>query len=65
MSLAPDRPPAPKLRQLSLRAGKADTVASVAARYRVSVAQVAQWNKVGSQARFKAGQQIVVFMPAE
>ncbi len=65
MSLAPDRPPAPKLRQLSLRAGKADTVASVAARYRVSVAQVAQWNKVGSQARFKAGQKIVVYMPAE
>ena len=65
MSLAPDRPPAPKLRQVALRAGKADTVASVAARYRVSVAQVAQWNKVGSQARFKAGQRIVVYMPAE
>jgi hypothetical protein len=26
---------------------------------------VAQWNKVGSQARFKAGQRIVVYMPAE
>lgn len=65
MNLAPDRPPAAALRQLSLRAGKADTVASVAARYRVSTAQVAQWNKVGSQARFKAGQRIVVYMPAE
>ena len=65
MSLAPDLPPAPKLRQLTLRADKADTVASVAARYRVSVAQVAQWNKVGSQARFKSGQRVVVYLPTE
>ncbi|HEY0956046.1 MAG TPA: transglycosylase SLT domain-containing protein, partial [Roseateles sp.] len=58
LSLAPDAPP---LRRVTLKAGKADTVASVAARYRLSRAQVAQWNKVGSSARFKPGQAIVVY----
>ncbi|MBV8035095.1 MAG: transglycosylase SLT domain-containing protein [Pelomonas sp.] len=58
LNLAPDAPPA---RRLTLKAGKADTVASVAARYKVGAEQVAQWNKVGSKARFKPGQAIVVY----
>ncbi len=58
LNLAPDAPP---LRRLTLKAGKADTVAGVAARYKVKAEQVAQWNKVGNGARFKPGQSIVVY----
>jgi membrane-bound lytic murein transglycosylase D len=60
MALAPDLPP---LRKMSLKAGRNDSVATVAKRYRVSAAQVAQWNGVTASARFKAGQRIVVFVP--
>ena len=60
MALAPDVPP---LRKMSLKAGHNDSVVTVAKRYRVSVAQVAQWNGVTASARFKAGQRIVVFVP--
>ena len=58
LTLAPDAPP---LRRVSLKAGKADTVASVAARYKVRAEQVAQWNKVGNATRFKPGQAVVVY----
>ena len=59
MTLAPDVPP---LRKVSLRAGRHDSVASVAKRYRVSPAQVAQWNGVGAAGRFAPGQGIVVYV---
>ncbi|MGQ3093012.1 MAG: transglycosylase SLT domain-containing protein [Roseateles sp.] len=58
LSLAPDAPP---LRRVTLKAGKGDTVAVIAARYKVRADQVAQWNKVGSSARFKPGQAVVVY----
>jgi len=58
--LAPDAPP---LRKVSLRAGKNDSGDSVAKRYRVSPAQVAEWNSVGSGAKFPAGKTIVVYVP--
>jgi membrane-bound lytic murein transglycosylase D len=61
MALAPVSPP---LRRVTVRAGKADTVASVAKRYRVSATQVAKWNKVSTGARFAQGQKIVVYVPA-
>jgi len=58
LALTPEARPVRKLR---FKAGrKGDSVAAVARRYRVSAAQVAQWNGVGPQARFKAGQTIVV-----
>jgi membrane-bound lytic murein transglycosylase D len=60
MSLAPDVPP---LKRVALRAGKRDTVASVANRYKVSAAQVALWNKVPATAKFKPGSTVVVFVP--
>tara|TARA_B100001105_G_scaffold144199_1_gene115585 strand:+ start:654 stop:2351 length:1698 start_codon:yes stop_codon:yes gene_type:complete len=61
MLLAPDVPP---LRRVALKAGKkGETVAAVAKRYGVSASQVAQWNDVGSGARFKPGSQIVVYVP--
>lgn len=60
--LAPDVPP---LRKLTLKAGrKGESVASVARRYRVSAQQVAQWNDVAANGRFKAGRTIMVFVPA-
>ena len=61
MALAPDLPP---LRRMSLRAGKNDSVASLARRYRVSAEQVAQWNRVSASSKFKRGQSVVVYVPA-
>ncbi|MCY4743920.1 transglycosylase SLT domain-containing protein [Pelomonas sp. UHG3] len=58
LSLAPDAPP---LRRISVKAGKSDTVAGIAARYKVKAEQVAQWNNVGRSARFKPGQAVVVY----
>ena len=59
IALAPD---GPGLRRLSLKAGRRDSVASVARRYRVKASQVAQWNGVGAGARFRPGQAIVVYV---
>ena len=59
IALAPD---GPGLRRLSLKAGKRDSVASVARRYRVSAAQVAQWNGVSAGSSFRPGQAIIVYV---
>jgi membrane-bound lytic murein transglycosylase D len=45
------------------KAGKNESVASVAKRFRVSPASVAEWNQVSTAAAFKLGQQVVVFLP--
>ena len=47
-------------KRIRVRAGKKDTVASLAAKYKVSPALLAQWNKVSTTAKFKPGQQIVL-----
>ncbi len=60
MSLAPEALPP---RKVTHRAVKGDTVASVAKRYRVGTAQVAQWNKTTTGASFSPGQAVVVFVP--
>ena len=60
MALAPDVPP---LRRVAFRAGKRDTVATVAKRYRLNATQVAAWNQTGANARFRAGQTVVVYVP--
>jgi membrane-bound lytic murein transglycosylase D len=44
-----------------LKAGRNESVASIARRYRVSVAQVAEWNDVRPDARFRPGDPVVVF----
>ncbi len=62
MSLAPD---GPAKRRLVLKAGKRDTVATVARRYRLQRAQVAQWNDVSTSARFRPGQQIIVYVASK
>ncbi|MBI5279657.1 MAG: transglycosylase SLT domain-containing protein [Burkholderiales bacterium] len=59
LSLAPEV----VLRRTTIRAGKRDTVASIARRYKLSAAQVADWNDVGPSAAFKAGQQVVLHLP--
>ena len=45
-------------------AGKGETVASVAKRYRLSPATVAEWNQVSVTANFKPGQAVVLYLPA-
>jgi membrane-bound lytic murein transglycosylase D len=52
----------PSLRMVSLKAGRRDSVDSLAKRYRVSVAQVAQWNSVGPGTKFAPGQTVVVYV---
>ena len=46
-----------------VRAQKRDSVASLARRYRVSAASVADWNDVRTTAAFKAGEQVVLYLP--
>ncbi|MFY3383419.1 transglycosylase SLT domain-containing protein [Paracidovorax sp. MALMAid1276] len=50
-------------RRTTVRAGKGETVASIARRYRLTAAHVADWNDVRANAAFKAGQQVVVYLP--
>ena len=58
MLLAPEQLPG---KRVSFKAGRnGDTVAAVARRYKVSAQQVALWNGVAQEARFKPGQTIVV-----
>lgn len=59
MALTPDVPPP---RKMALKAGRKDSVASIAKRYRVDAAQVAQWNGVARTASFAPGQTIVVYV---
>lgn len=51
-------------RRTQVRAGKQDSVASVAKRYGVSAAQVAEWNNVATTAAFAVGQKIFLYLPA-
>ncbi|MCJ0763080.1 transglycosylase SLT domain-containing protein [Variovorax terrae] len=52
-------------RRTVVKAGKRDTVASIAKRYRLSAASVAEWNDVKATSSFHAGQQVVVFLPVK
>lgn len=59
LSLAPDV----ILKQMVVKAGNNDSVASIARRYRLSSAQVAQWNKLAATASFKPGQPVMLYFP--
>lgn len=50
-------------RRTTVRAGKRDTVASVAQRHRLSPAHVAEWNSTKPNAAFKPGEQVVLYLP--
>lgn len=52
------------LKRTQVRAGKNENVGSIARKFNVTAANVAQWNKVNTNASFKAGQQVVLFVPA-
>jgi membrane-bound lytic murein transglycosylase D len=53
------------LRKSSIKARKGDSVASIATRYRLSAAQVAQWNRVSAGASFKPKQAVVLYLPVQ
>ena len=55
--------PLPILTRQTVRAAKGETVASLAQRYKLSVASVAEWNRVAASASFKPGQQVTVYLP--
>jgi membrane-bound lytic murein transglycosylase D len=61
LSLAPEV----VLKRLIVKARKKDSVASLAQRYRVSSASVAEWNKVAVTAAFKTGKKIVLYLPSQ
>ena len=50
-------------RRTTVRAGKRDTVASIARRYKVKAADVADWNDVKVSSAFKAGEAVVMYLP--
>jgi len=52
-------------RRSTVKARKGETVASIARRYGLSAANVAEWNDVSASAAFKLGQQVVVFLPVK
>ncbi len=62
ITLAPD---GTQVRRVVLRAGRRDSVASVAHRYGLSRENVAQWNVVDVGSAFRPGQRVTVFVPAK
>ncbi len=47
-----------------VRAGKNDTIAKLASRYKVAASSIAEWNKMAASAALAPGQRITVFLPA-
>ena len=60
LSLAPEV----VLKRSTVKAGRGETVASIARKYKTTAANVAEWNKVSTSAGFKPGQTVVLFLPA-
>ncbi|MEO8835487.1 MAG: LysM domain-containing protein, partial [Caldimonas sp.] len=52
----------PTLRRMAVKAGRRDNVHSVAKRYQVRAEQVAEWNSVGTGAKFSPGQTVIVYI---
>ncbi|VTU31437.1 Membrane-bound lytic murein transglycosylase D precursor [Variovorax sp. PBL-H6] len=50
-------------RRTTVKAGRRDSVASIARRYRVSAASVAEWNDVNTSHVFQRGGTVVVYLP--
>ena len=55
----------PLLMRRTVQAGKNESVASLAKRYDVAPASVAQWNRVAPTAALKAGQRLTLYLPAQ
>ena len=52
-------------RRTVIKVTKAESVNSVAKRYRLTPTSVAEWNKVAASASFAKGQQVVLFLPSK
>jgi membrane-bound lytic murein transglycosylase D len=53
------------LRKQTVKLRKAETVASIAKRYKVSASSVSGWNKISPTGSFKAKQAVVLYLPAK
>jgi membrane-bound lytic murein transglycosylase D len=53
------------LHRTTVKAGKNETVTSIAKRYRVNPANVADWNKISTSAHFKPEQLVVMYLPVQ
>jgi membrane-bound lytic murein transglycosylase D len=58
LSLSPDRVP----QKTTVKAGKKETVTSLAQRYKLSPQEVAAWNKLNTTSTLKPGQSVVVYL---
>jgi membrane-bound lytic murein transglycosylase D len=58
LSLSPDRVP----QRTTVKAGRKDTVTSLAQRYKLSPQDVATWNKLSATSALKPGQSVVVYL---
>ncbi|WP_457278633.1 transglycosylase SLT domain-containing protein [Polaromonas sp. P5_D5] len=52
-------------RRTTVKARKGESVATIAKRYGLSAASVAEWNNVSTSSAFKLGHQVVVFLPVK
>ncbi len=52
-------------RKTVVKAGRSDSVASIARRYRLSAANVAEWNDVTTNHAFTRGFQVIVYLPVK
>ena len=52
-------------RRTTVKARKGETVASIANRYNLNAANVAEWNSTAAASAFKLGQQVVVYLPVK
>ena len=53
------------MRKKTIKARKKDSLASVAKRYRVAVADVAKWNNLSVNSNLESGQKLVLMLPAK
>jgi membrane-bound lytic murein transglycosylase D len=50
-----------RLQKTTVRVGKGDTLASVAHRLKISLSDLAEWNRLSPQSKLQAGQNLVIF----
>jgi len=60
-----DLSPEAQLRRLTVKAKPQDNLDAVAARYKVTATQLAEWNKLSPRSPLKAGQNLVVYVAAK
>jgi membrane-bound lytic murein transglycosylase D len=53
------------MRKQLVKVRKGETMASVAKRYKVSLDQLAEWNKLSTNSALKPGQKLVLMLPGK